>query len=184
MNKVNRLKSIFAKQIGKDVADLTSKDLELFADAVSFNLIKDNTSNNETIIEEFLSPPFPPPQNLHKSKIRCRNCDNIIISISNKQRFGRDTVSLSIYCSYWYNKNKLYKNALYNIKLNDVACSKIVYHKNVLDLHNINLDGLDEIKINVGDFSTLPIASFIDKGYNLKKHDNKLYLVREYTDTI
>ncbi len=110
----------------------------------------------------------------------CRNCDNLIVSIVKKQKFGNESLQLSLYCSYWYNKNfQEYANSLYRVRLDDVACTQFLSHKNVLDLHNIDVSNLGYLPINPEDISKFPILSFLDKGFYLRKIDDEYYLTTD-----
>ncbi len=110
----------------------------------------------------------------------CRNCDNLIVSIVKKQKFGSESLQLSLYCSYWYNKNfQGYANSLYNVRLDDAACTQFLSHENVLDLHGINVPDLDYLSVSPEDISKFPILSFLDKGYYFRKIDSEYYLTTE-----
>ena len=175
------LKIIFAKEIGKQLSDLNSNDFELFEDWISFGLAAEHIKNikNDLKTRNIKNDLETKKVICYTSDKKCRNCDNLVIEIRHAKAFGVwPTLRLYVYCSYWHNKNKTYKNTFYNINLDDMSCTQFISHRNVFDIHNIDISDIEYFSINNDDFSSLPVASLVDKGYNLKKIDKNFFFVR------
>ena len=177
----SRLRNIFAKQINKPVSEFSADDNKLFDDWVSCGLAAEFIQEIVEDLAQDVLKDFGIPNNdsnfVRTGNEKCRNCDNLILTLATKEQFGEMKIVPKVYCSYWYNKNKSYKNAFYNVGLNDISCTMFIKHKNVLDLNNIDISDVDEILVNIEEFATMPIMSFIDKGFNLKKVNNNEWLL-------
>lgn len=175
----NRLRTIFAKEIDKDCSELGPNDYELFEDWIASGLAAEHISSidNDTVrshIEDTINRDKP---------AKCRNCDNLIINLVNKKAFGNTTLQLAVYCGYWLHKNNNgLKNSLYNVSVDDPSCTQFLSHRNVLDHYNIDVSDMNYMPITSEDFSTLPLTSFIDKDFNIRKIDGQFFLVRENKD--
>lgn len=175
----NRLKQIFAKEINKNISEFTLGDMELFEDWIATGFAAEHIKTASKYLEPETSLPISSPLEKPRTNTKCRNCDNLVINLVNKIVFDKNTLQLVIYCSYWLYKNKIgYKNALYNVSLNDISCTQFLSHKNVLDHSNIDVSDLNYIPITSEDLSIFPLASFVDKGYNIEKINEEYFLVK------
>lgn len=194
MNQQTRshLLPIFAKQISKQVSDLTTADLTLFDDWIASGLAVEfipdiqeklaiEALNTFDIPTDDINVKVVVPQIDNKYTTRCRNCQSLVVDIKHAKAFGAyDTLRLSVHCGYWYTRNKQgYANNLHQVNLNDVSCTRLIRHKNVFDLHNIDISDIEEFEIEGQNFSSLPVRDLIDKGYSLTRIDGVFTFVKD-----
>lgn len=194
MNQQTRshLLPIFAKQINKQVSDLTTADITLFDDWVASGLAVEFIPDiQEKLAIEALNAFGIPiddinvkvivPQIDNKYTTRCRNCQSLVVDIKHAKAFGAyDTMRLSVYCGYWYTRNKQgYANSFHQVELNTISCTRFISHKNVFDLHNIDISDIEEFEVEGQNFSSLPVRDLIDKGYSLNRIDGVFNFVKD-----
>lgn len=180
MNRQTRshLLHIFVKQINKQVSDLTTDDLSLFDDWISTGLAAEFIPDiQEKLAIEALTDFGIPVDSASINRVlittRCRNCQSLVVDIKHAKAFGaHDVLRLFVHCGYWYTRNKQgYANSLHQVNLNDISCTRFISHRNIFDLHNIDISDIEGFEVEGQDFSSLPVRDLIDKGYSLKKID-------------
>lgn len=182
-----RLRSIFAKEIGKQPSELTTADQKLFEDWISYGLA---TAHIPAIVEE-LATSNQNDNNANKSydirktydlaDMKCRNCDLLSIEVREVLAFGyKPTLRVFPTCRYWLHKNRTgYRNAWYSPTLDTSSCTQFIKYRNQLDVLEIPMDDVDEFIINnKEELAILPVRALLDKGFNLVRTDVGFSLVK------